>query len=63
MVEKKLKSGKESENKNIKKVNWRVVGYSLIALGFVGLGIFVDWIWFLGAVFMIWLNQKELMGK
>jgi hypothetical protein len=50
-------------NKKVKGVNWRVVGYSLIALGFVGLGIFVDWVWFLGAVIIIWLNQRELMGK
>jgi len=45
-----------------KKVNWRVVGYSFIALGFVGLGIYVDWAFFLGAVIMIWLNHRELMG-
>ncbi|MBT4166235.1 hypothetical protein HOE04_04325 [archaeon] len=46
-----------------KKPNMKVVWNSLIALGFVGLSVFVDWIFILGAVVMIYFNQKELMRK
>jgi hypothetical protein len=46
-----------------KEPNIKVIIYSLIALGFVALTIFVDWMFLLGAVIMIWLNQKELMKK
>ena len=46
-----------------KKINWNVVIYSFIALGFLVLGFLADWIFYLGAVFMIWLNQRELMKK
>ena len=44
-----------------KKINKRVVIYSLIAFGFLALTFFVDWIFIIGAVLMVWLNQKELM--
>jgi len=46
-----------------KKPNIKVIIYSLIALGFVALTFFIDWLFIIGAVIMIWLNQKELMGK
>ncbi|MCX6751057.1 MAG: hypothetical protein NTZ83_06370 [Candidatus Pacearchaeota archaeon] len=45
------------------KVNWRVVVYSLMALGFLALTYLVDWIFITGAVILIWLNQREIMGK
>ena len=46
-----------------KKPNIKVIIYSLIALGFLGLTFYVDWMFIIGAVIMIYLNQKELMGK
>lgn len=45
------------------KPNIKVIIYSLIALGFIALMFFVDWIFIIGAVIMIWLNQRELMSK
>jgi len=40
-----------------------VVVYSLIALGFVVLSFMVDWLFIIGAVVLMLLNQKELMRK
>ncbi len=45
------------------KVNIKVVVYSLIALGFLVLTFLVDWIFILGALVLMILNQKELMKK
>ncbi len=59
---KKVKKIKGSKNKN-KSINWKVVINSLIALVCVGLAVFVDWVFLLGAVIMIYFNQRELMGK
>ena len=53
----------EASKKRDRKPNIKVVVYSLIALGFVALTVLVDWVFILGAVIMIWLNQRELMGK
>jgi len=47
----------------MKLKNPKVVFYSLIALGFLALTFFVDWIFIIGAVFFMVLNQKELMKK
>ena len=44
------------------KRNWKVVAYSLIALGFLALGFLVDWLFIIGAVVLMFLNQREL-GK
>jgi hypothetical protein len=44
-----------------KKPNIKVIIYSLIAFGFIALTFLVDWIFIIGAVIMIWLNQRELM--
>jgi len=41
----------------------KVVLFSLIAIGFVILTFVVDWIFIIGAVILIYLNQKELMKK
>ena len=48
---------------NKKKPNIKIIIYSLIALGFVALTIFVDWMFIIGAIIMIWLNQRELIGE
>ena len=36
---------------------------SIIALGFLALTFLVDWIFIIGAVIMLYLNQRELMKK
>ena len=47
------------------KTNWKVVVYSLIALGFLALTFLFDWLFIIGAVVLMFLNQRELgkMGK
>jgi hypothetical protein len=52
-----------TEKRIKKKVNWKVVIYSIIALGFLALTFLVDWIFIAGAVVMIWLNQRKLNRK
>ena len=49
--------------KSKKKINWKIIIYSIIGLGFLALTYFVDWIFVVGAVVMIWLNQKELRKR
>tara|TARA_Y100000310_G_C20443770_1_gene697350 strand:- start:693 stop:833 length:141 start_codon:yes stop_codon:yes gene_type:complete len=44
-------------------MNIKIVVYSIIALGFLALTYFVDWIFIIGAVILVFLNQKELMKK
>jgi len=46
---------------NIK--NTKVVLYSLIALCFMALTFFVDWVFIIGALILLYLNQKELMKR
>lgn len=41
----------------------KVVIYSVIALGFIVLSFLVNWIFLIGAVILMILNQKELMKK
>ncbi len=43
--------------------NPKVVLYSLVAIGFLVLTYLVDWIFIVGAVVLIYLNQRELAGK
>jgi hypothetical protein len=43
--------------------NNKVIVYSLIALFFIYLTFAVDWLFILGAVILMFLNQKELMKK
>ena len=45
------------------KPNIKVILYSLIGLGCIALTFFVDWIFIIGAVIVLWLNQRELMKK
>ncbi len=47
----------------MKKPNWKIIFYSLIALGFLALMFLVDWLFIIGAVIFMVLNQKELMKK
>ena len=41
----------------------KVVIYSILALGFLALTYLVDWLFIIGAVILIYLNQKELFKK
>ena len=43
--------------------NPKVVVYSIIALGFLVLTFLVDWIFIIGAVILMILNQRELLKK
>lgn len=43
--------------------NKKVLGYSLLALIFLALTYLVDWAFIIGAVVLMYLNQKELMKK
>jgi len=46
-----------------RKPNPKVIIFSVIALGFLALTFFVDWLFIIGAVVFMLLNQKELMKK
>tara|TARA_Y100000310_G_C19956789_1_gene479403 strand:- start:301 stop:477 length:177 start_codon:yes stop_codon:yes gene_type:complete len=46
-----------------KKINIKVIVYSIIAFGFLALTFLVDWIFIIGAVIMIYLNQREIMKR
>ncbi len=41
----------------------KVVIYSLLAFGFIALTFLVDWMFIIGAVILMILNQRELMKK
>ena len=43
--------------------NPKVVIFSIFALGFLVLTVLVDWIFIIGAVVLMILNQRELMEK
>jgi len=43
--------------------NFKVVIFSIIALGFLALTFLVDWLFIIGAVILLYLNQKELIKK
>jgi hypothetical protein len=49
--------------KQKKKPNVKVIIFSLIALGLLALTFLVDWIFMVGVIILIYLNQKELMKK
>ena len=52
--------GKSKEIVKKRKVNFKVVFYSLFALGFMYLTFTVDWIYIVGALLMIYLSNREL---
>ncbi len=41
--------------------NIKVVILSMIALGFLALTFFVDWLFIIGVAIIIFINQRELM--
>jgi len=43
--------------------NPKVIIFSVIALGFIALTFLVDWLFIIGAIILVILNQKELMKK
>ena len=43
--------------------NKKVVLLSIIALGFLVLTFLIDWLFIIGAVIIILINQRELMKK
>ena len=45
----------------VKKINKKVVLYSVIAIICLILVFMIDWIFIVPAVFLVWLNQRELM--
>lgn len=47
----------------IKRMNKKVVFLSLIALGFIALTFLVDWMFIIGAVIIMLINQRELLRK
>ncbi|VVB78117.1 Uncharacterised protein [uncultured archaeon] len=46
-----------------KKIKWKVILYSIIALICIYLMYKIDWIFVVPVLFLIWLNQRELMKK
>jgi len=42
-------------------INWKVVIYSFLALGFLALSYLINWLFLIPVAILIWLNQKELM--
>jgi len=41
-------------------MNKKVIFLSILALGFLALTFFVDWLFIVGAVIIMYINQKEL---
>lgn len=46
-----------------KKINKKIVLYSMMGLAFIALMFFVDWMFVIGAAIMVYLNQRELRKK
>lgn len=46
-----------------KKINKKVVFLSIIALICIVLAFIVHWIFIIGAIIIMFINQKELLGK
>jgi len=46
-----------------KIINWKIVIFSLIALGFIALTFLVSPYFIIGAIILMFMNQKELIGK
>jgi len=45
------------------KPNPKIIIFSILALGFLALTFFVDWLFIIPAVILMILNQRELMKK
>jgi hypothetical protein len=46
-----------------KKINWKVVIYSVIGLICIALTFLINWTFIIPAVIFMLLNQREIMGK
>jgi len=44
-----------------RKINYKVISYSAIALACLALTFLFDWLFIIPAAILMWLNQKELM--
>jgi hypothetical protein len=44
-------------------MNKKVVLFSILALGFLALTYFIDWLFIIGAVILIYFNNRELNKK
>lgn len=44
-------------------MNKKVVGLSLLGIGFFVLSIVVDWLFIIPAAIIVYLNQRELLSK
>ncbi|HTY43686.1 MAG TPA: hypothetical protein VMC80_00375 [Patescibacteria group bacterium] len=43
-----------------RKINWKIVIFSIIALGCIALTFLVSWYFLIGAVICMLLNQREI---
>ena len=59
----KKKKSKKDEIPKKRGINWKVVIYSVIGLECIALTFLVDWMFIIGTVVCIFLNQKELNKK
>ena len=53
----------KKNSKKSSEINYKVVVLSLIGLLCLALTFFVHWLFIIGCAIVIWINQKELMGK
>lgn len=61
-----MKKSKQKNNlikTNERKINYKVIIYSLIAIICLVLTYIVDWMFIIPVLFLIWLNQRELFLK
>jgi len=49
--------------KKRKNINFKVIIYSIIGLGFLALTFLVDWLFIIGALLVVFLNQRELKKR
>jgi hypothetical protein len=47
----------------MRKINYKVIAYSIIALGFLYLSYRINWLFLLPVAVLIWMNQKELTKR
>ena len=45
----------------VKKVNWKVIIQSILALAFLAMTFLVNWLFMIPVGILIWLNQRELL--
>lgn len=47
----------------IMKMNKKVICFSILALGFLALTYLIDWLFIIGAVILVYFNQRDLLKK